>query len=87
MANRRRPKPEREQVALVHPSGSFTVLVSPARAVTLRTRGYKNSTASDAPAQPTRAELNARAKAAGIPAKGTNEELLAAVVTAEAATV
>jgi ribosomal protein L32E len=84
-SHKRTPKPERERVAVVHPSGKYTVLVSPARAETLiKRRGWARSTSSDAP-KLDRAELATRAKAVGVPVKGTNEALLAAVVAAEAA--
>lgn len=86
-SRRRTEAPERDTVAMVHPSGTFTVLVSPARALKLRERGYTTSKAADAPSTPKRPELVERAKAVGIPAKGTNDELLAAIVAAEQAAV
>lgn len=82
-------KPTRERVAMTHPAGRPTVLVSPTRAATLRERGYTNSSGEitsagvTQPARLERAVLIERAKAVGVPAKGTNEALLAAVVTAE----
>lgn len=41
----RKPKPT---VALSHPSGNFTVHVSPARAVILEERGYRRTEAKPA---------------------------------------
>lgn len=80
----------RERVAMTHPHGKPTVLVSPARAVALRERGYTSAAAGtittadgEQPAKLDRKALGVRAKGLGVPVKGTNEELLAAITAAE----
>lgn len=84
------PKAPRERVAVTHPHGRPTVLVSPSRAEALLKRGYtpgeapRRTRAADEPAL-NRRDLNARAKELGIPATGKNEELAAATAAAEAA--
>jgi hypothetical protein len=83
------PKAPRERVALTHPTGKFSVLVSANRAAQLIGRGYKphaagtTTTAGTPVSIPNRNELTIRAKAAGVPVKGTNADLLAAIVAAE----
>lgn len=65
----RTPKAPRERVALRHPSGKFTVLVSPSRAAALAARGYQPLEPAPAPDRPQgvdRKALMARAKALGI---------------------
>lgn len=83
----------RERVALRDPKDKFTVLVSPSRAERLIARGYRvPKGATTAPAAsapevgrvPDRATLTLRAKAVGVPVKGTNVALLAAITQAEA---
>jgi hypothetical protein len=77
-------KPARERVALTSPTGKYTVFVSPSRATTLRGRGFTDAIpAASAPAAPTRAELSERAKALGVPVKGTNAALAQAIAAAE----
>jgi hypothetical protein len=78
----------RERVALTSPTGLFTVFVSPGRAQALRARGYREAKsppqATPKGTTPKRPELNARARALGIPAVGTNAALAAAIAAAEA---
>lgn len=80
----------RERVNVTHPSGAFSVQVSPARAAVLAGRGYSlpgeaAAAAKSAPGGADRAALIARAKALGIPASGTNAALLANVEAGEKA--
>lgn len=74
-----------ERVAMVHPTGRFTVHVSESRATTLAGRGYTRHTETTESGSIDRRALVERAKAVGVPAKGTNEALLSAVEAAEAA--
>lgn len=74
------------RVTLSHPSGKFEVNVSARRAVVLEGRGYTraDSTKTDSVGGlSTRNALVARAKELGIPAKGNNTELAAAIEDAE----
>jgi hypothetical protein len=89
---------EEERVAgqtyrLMHPSGRFSIaVVGDARRDTFLRRFYTMARIADpgpivvskAPGGATRAALIARAKELGIPAKGTNEALAAAIAEAEA---
>jgi hypothetical protein len=78
-------KTPRERVAMTSPTGRFTVFVSTSRAAALAGRGYTpTTTAATEPAAPTRAELSERAKALGVPVKGTNAALAEAIAAAEA---
>lgn len=80
----------RERVRVTHPTGRFTVLVSPSRAAVLAGRGYTlpseaAAATSAAPGGANRAALIARAKELGIPAVGTNVALTEAIKAAEEA--
>lgn len=74
------------KVTLTHPSGKFTVTVKARRADALVERGYTreggSKASSDSSGLSARNALVARAKELGVPAKGSNAELAAAIEAA-----
>ena len=83
-------KAELRKVTLVHPSGKFDVQVNERRAAHFMARGYSEAQPARAVRPPAsgglskRNALVARAKELGVPAKGSNAELEAAIEEAEA---